>query len=88
MTGLFVACSILFEADDPPNTRPNKKPGHLPCGGSPEGVLFFLFIGRVLIRFSDQTLQKELRGSLAPDEAEDAGGLDARQGRQRRLAQS
>ena len=61
---------------------------HLPCGGCPEGVLFFAFIGRVLIRFSDQTLQKELRGSLAPDEAEDAGGLDARQGRQRRLAQS
>ena len=58
----------------------------LPCGVWPEGVLFFAFIGRVLIRFSDQTLQKELRGSLAPDETEDAGGLDARQGRQRSMA--
>ena len=72
-----------------PNTlRPKEKGGTSLRSVSFEGVLFFAFIGHVLIRFSDQTLQKELRGSLAPDEAEDAGGLDARQGRQRRLAQS
>ena len=38
------------------------------------------------IRFSDKTLQKDLRGRFASDEAEDAGGLDAQQGRQRSMA--
>ena len=42
----------------------------------------------MVIPFSDKTLQKELWGRFAPDEAEDAGGLDTRQGRQRCMAQS
>ena len=43
MTGLFVACSILFEADDPPNTSSNKKPGTFLAEGAPTAFLFFSF---------------------------------------------
>jgi len=48
MTGLFVVCSILFEADDPPNTSSNKKPGHLPGGGYPDGPSFHSVFGSLL----------------------------------------
>ena len=41
-----------------------------------------------VILLSDKTLLEDLRDRFAPDEAEDAGGLDARQGRQRSMAQS
>ena len=35
---------------------------------------------------TDQTLSKDLQSRFVPDEAKYTGGLDARQGRQRRMA--
>ena len=73
-----------FEGDVSPGQRrfSNSRKGAQRAPGPPQRTICRRQIrhGHDLILFSDKTLQKDLRGRFTPDEAEDAGGLDARQG--------